>query len=132
MSLMVSRTELIKFLSKSAVQRAVARDLPCELFGEALTAAYRLGLLATAERESPKGKAVVTLPNERSEFWLSLRACFLEVRRNRNLSVDWLHVGQKAVSMGGRRYKPVWCEGESPTILKAVATEICERLEVAT
>ncbi|TLX15996.1 hypothetical protein [Rhizobium sp. MHM7A] len=125
------RAELIKFLSKSAVQRAVARDFPCELYGETLKTAFRLGLLATAERETPKGAIIVALPNERSELWLKVRARFLEVRRHRNLSVDWLNVGQKAVSVGGRRYKPVWCEGESPTVLKAVATETCDRLEIA-
>jgi hypothetical protein len=125
---MVSCDELFKFLSKSAVQRAVARDLPGELYGEHLRTAYRLGLLATTERESSKGTVVVALSDERSEFWLRLRACFLEVRRERNLSVDWLHVGQKAVSTGGRRYKHVWCEGESPTVLKVVAREICDRL----
>lgn len=128
---MVSRDELVKFLSKSAVQRAMARDLPFELYGETLRMAHRLGLLATEERETPRGTVNFALPNERSEFWLKVRACFMEARRSRNLTVDWLCIGQKAVSTGGGRYKPVWCEGESPTVLKTVATEICDRLKVA-
>jgi hypothetical protein len=128
---MALREELIKFLSKSAVQRAVARDFPSELYGEPLQTAYRLGLLATEERKTPTGTKTVVLPTERSEPWIKVRECFMEVRRSRNLSVDWLCVGQKAVSTGGRQYKPVWCEGESPTVLKSVAADICARLEVA-
>lgn len=125
---MTSLEELIKFLSKSAVQRAIARDFPSELYGEPLKTAFRLGLLATEERKSGKGAKTFVLPDKRIERWIKVRDCFLEVRRSRNLSVYWLCVGQKAVSMGGRRYKPVWCEGENPTVLKAVAAEIGEKL----
>ncbi len=125
---MILREELVKFLSRSAVQRAIARDFPSELYGEPLKTAFRLGLLATEERKSGKGAKTFVLPEQRSERWIKVRDCFLEVRRSRNLSVDWLCVGQKAVSTGGRKYKPVWCEGESPTVLKAVAVEIGEKL----
>ena len=125
---MVPREELVNFLSKSAVQRAVARDFPSELYGEPLKTAYRLGLLATVERNTPAGLKTFVVPDERSEFWIKVRKYFLEVRRGRNLSVDWLCVGQKAVSTGGRQYKQVWCEGESPTVLKAVAVEIAEKI----
>jgi hypothetical protein len=120
-------------LSKSAVQRALARDLPGELDARTLMAAGKAGLLDVDIQESKLGYRTFARLQGRGEVWDRARAALTQVRREMNLSVDWLSIGKKAVKVEGsyRRWSLVWNEGESPTVLRGVAAAMVEKLAEA-
>jgi hypothetical protein len=120
-------------LSKSAVQRALARDLPGELDARTLMAAGKAGLLDVDIQESKQGYRTFARLQGRGEVWDRARAALTQVRREMNLSVDWLSIGKNAVKVEGsyRRWSLVWNEGESPTVLRGVAAAMVEKLAEA-
>jgi hypothetical protein len=124
-------TEDLKIvLSKSAVQRALARDLPGELDARTLMAAGKAGLLDVNIQESARGYRTFARLQGCGEVWDRARAALTQVRREMNLSVDWLSIGKKAVKVEGsyRRWSLVWNEGESPVVLRDVADAMIEKL----
>lgn len=81
----------------------------------------KAGLLKVDIRPSAQGYRTFAKLLGRNELWERARTALAQVRREKNLAVDWLLIGQKAIKADGghaRRWKLVWNEDESPIVLR--------------
>ena len=92
--------------------------------------AAEAGLVRANIRRSKNGTRTFYQYAGKGPLWDSVRKLLTDVRRSKNLAVYWLEIGQKSVRLSewSRQYRIVWCEGESPTVAKKVAEEVCERM----